>query len=156
LATGTIILTSNPTNGDTITLNGTTITFITAGIAGQPNQLVLGATVTDTATALQKYLAASTDHNLIQATYDVTNARITVTARSITTNGSNFILSARSGAIQIPTPTLIIPATAPAQFGRVKDWWTGTRTYLQQRVQQALSLPLDAQHMSQWLTDSVA
>lgn len=156
LATGTIILTSNPTNGDTITLNGTTITFISAGTAGQPNQLVLGATVTDTATALQKYLAASTDHNLIQATYDVTNTRITVTARSITTNGSNFILSARSGAIQIPAPTLIIPATAPAQFGRVKDWWTGTRTYLQQRVQQALSLPLDAQHMSQWLTDSVA
>ena len=44
----------------------------------------------------------------------------------------------------------------PAQFGRVKDWWTGTRAYLEQRVQQAQALNLNAQDLSTWLTNSVA
>jgi hypothetical protein len=147
LATGKFTLTSNPASGDTITINGTSLTFINAGVTPQPGQVALGATLTDTATALQQFLAQSTDHNIAQATYDlkVGTAVITVTARSSTTSGSSFTLSAISGAIQISAPTLVVPSSAPAQFGRVKDWWTATQSYLEQRAQQGKALETDAQ-----------
>ncbi len=60
--TSTITLASNPANNDTITINGTTITFVTSG--GTGNRVNIGASAAATSTALSSMLNASTDLNI--------------------------------------------------------------------------------------------
>ena len=63
----TITIGTNPANGDTITINGTVVTFVTSGASGL--QVNIGANATATATALQAMLSASGNANLIKAAY---------------------------------------------------------------------------------------
>ena len=46
-------------------------------------------------------------------------------------------------------------ATSTQQFGRVQDWWTATRAYLEQRVQQGVAQKLTGTALSTWLSNSV-
>ncbi|MGA2087006.1 MAG: hypothetical protein ABSG60_15965 [Terracidiphilus sp.] len=72
----TITVGTNPTAWDTITVNGTLVTFIVHGGTAVGNQVVLGTTAALTATALYTFLAASTDTNIAKATW--TNPSSTV------------------------------------------------------------------------------
>jgi hypothetical protein len=54
-----ITIVSNPASGDTVTINGTTVTFVTSG--GTGNQVNIGASAAATATALYTMLNASTN-----------------------------------------------------------------------------------------------
>lgn len=60
--TSSITLESNPVNNDTVTINGTVITFVTSGATG--NKVNIGANATATAKALYTMLKESTDKNL--------------------------------------------------------------------------------------------
>jgi len=62
-----ITIGTNPANGDTVTVNGTVVTFVTSGATG--NQVNLGGTAALTATALRTMLSASSDTNLVKSTY---------------------------------------------------------------------------------------
>lgn len=64
-----ITIGTQPSVGDTITINGTLITFIVNGGTPAGNQVALGSTAAQTATALYNFLAASNDANLVKATY---------------------------------------------------------------------------------------
>jgi pectate lyase-like protein len=60
--TSSITLAANPANNDTVTINGTVVTFVTSGATG--NEVSIGASAAATATALYSMLNASSDSNL--------------------------------------------------------------------------------------------
>lgn len=92
----TITIGTNPTTNDTITVNGMLITFIVNGGTPVGNQVALGTTATLTATALYTFLAASTDANIVKATY---------------TNPSNGVVLATAVAAGfVPWATTSVPA----------------------------------------------
>ena len=64
-----ITIGTNPAVGDTINVMGTTVTFIVNGGTPVGNQVALGSTAAATATALYTFLAASTDVNIVKATW---------------------------------------------------------------------------------------
>ena len=83
--TNTITVGTNPAVGDTITINGTLITFIVNGGTPAGNQVALGVTAAATATALQTFLTATTsDAGLAKALYTNPSSGV-VLATSITT-----------------------------------------------------------------------
>lgn len=76
-ATGTITVATNPSNGDTIIVNGSTVTFKTSATAA--GEVELGATASATAANLAAALNASTDPKIAAATYSAASAVVTVT-----------------------------------------------------------------------------
>jgi len=69
---------TNPTAADTITVNGTLVTFIVNGGTPVGNQVALGTTTTATATALYTFLAASADANIVKSTWTNPSAGVVV------------------------------------------------------------------------------
>jgi hypothetical protein len=97
-AYGTITLTQNPANGDTLTINGTVITFVAGAPVG--NQVQIGASNLATTAALVVFLNASADVNLALSTYAYINDVVTATARIYGTAGDAYTL-ATSNAVAI-------------------------------------------------------
>lgn len=77
VATGTLTVATNPSNNDTIVVNGQTITFKTA--AAGANEVTIGANAAGTAANLAAALTASTDADIAAAQYSVSGAVVTVT-----------------------------------------------------------------------------
>lgn len=97
-ASGTIQLTGQPTAGtDTVTVNGTSIAFVSALTTG--NQVLVGSSTQITAANLWAFLQNSTDTNIIKATYALNTSTNTITATyfEVGTVGNAFTL-AKSGA----------------------------------------------------------
>lgn len=70
-ATGFIFFSANPANNDTITLDGTVVKFVTSGATG--NQVNIGASLSATLTSLLTLLSASADPGLAKFTYSVSS-----------------------------------------------------------------------------------
>ncbi len=90
-AFGTITLTGNPANGNTVSIKGTTVTFVT-GTPG-PLQVEIGADADETAANLQAFLQASADANLAANTYNTIDEVTTITARVYGTAGNSYALT---------------------------------------------------------------
>lgn len=97
---GSVIVAAVPTDGDTLTIGGTVITF-----KAQPTPYTLppagvvyiGATTALTAQALLSYLQNSTDANLVKFTYSLSGSTITTTAAAIGTGGNALTLATSNG-----------------------------------------------------------
>lgn len=114
-ATGSIDFGGNPNNGDTVTLNGTTIEFVTGTATG--NQVTIGSTLADTLASLLSFVtgAAYTQLNgLDAATYslDPTNSFLLIQASNPGLLGNIFLLSA--SAATPSASTLLGGSTAVA------------------------------------------
>lgn len=118
-AAGTITLSGQPSPADTVTIKGTTVTFV----AGSPAalQVQIGADATATAAALQAFLAASADSNLAANTYNTIGLVTTITARvygtagnsyGLSKSGTNIAVSAANLAGGTASDTLTIQGTA--------------------------------------------
>ncbi len=94
-ATNTIELTGNPANGNSVVIQGTTVTFVT-GTPGA-GQVQIGVDAATTAASLQTYLAASADANLALMTYNTIGAITTITARAYGVAGNSYTLT-KTGA----------------------------------------------------------
>lgn len=94
-ASGNIAFAANPSNSDTIELNGVTWTFVTSGATGA--QTNIGATLSDTMTQLATDLNASVNASLTPATYTGTSTSISVTYDTVGTAGNAYTL--RSGTL---------------------------------------------------------
>lgn len=94
-ASATITLSANPSNLDTVTLNGTVITFVSGTPSG--SQVKIGASKEATMANLQVFLQASTDTQLVKCTYSTTLAVTTITYGVVGTVGNAFTLT-KSGA----------------------------------------------------------
>lgn len=98
-----IVFTGIPANGNTVVINGTTITFVTGTPSG--NQVQIGASAALTAAALQTFLAASTDANLILSTYSTTDTVTTLTAVLHGTAGNSYTLTKVGANISVSAAT---------------------------------------------------
>lgn len=90
-ASATINLTGNPANGDTVVIQGTTVTFVTGSPAG--NQVLIGANAAATAALLQTFLQNSADVNLALMLYNTIGAITTITARAYGVAGNSYTLT---------------------------------------------------------------
>ncbi|MGU2444435.1 DUF3383 family protein [Burkholderia cenocepacia] len=119
-ASGTVTLTANPAANDTVTINGTAVTFVAAAPVG--SQVLIGGSAAATAANLQAFLAASADANLSQCSYSTAGAVTTVTAIALGNAGNAITLAKSSAAITLSGATLaggvaastVSYATAPA------------------------------------------
>jgi hypothetical protein len=98
-ATGTITISTNPANGETIVVNGVTFTFRTA--APYPYDVLIGATATDTATNLAAKLNAYPDTRISVATYTPAAAVVTVQYKTAGTEGNAYTLVTGTAAAKV-------------------------------------------------------
>jgi hypothetical protein len=103
-ASGTITLSSNPTPGDTVTIQGTTVTFVGSSPVG--NQVLIGGSASATSANLQAFLEASADVNLALNLYSTLSNVTTVTARVYGTAGNAYTLAKVGAAITLSGATL--------------------------------------------------
>jgi hypothetical protein len=103
-ATGTITFSANPTANDTVTIGGTTVTFVAANPTG--NQVLIGTNDTATAANLWAFLINSTDTNIIKCTYTLNALVVTASYFQVGTAGNAFTLAKSSTAIAVSGATL--------------------------------------------------
>lgn len=89
---------------DTLTLNGTVLTFVSS--TPTTDQILVGPTATQTAANLQQYLAASQETNLVAATYSTSGLVTTITAVAAGTAGNAYTIAKSSSALSISGATL--------------------------------------------------
>lgn len=89
---------------DTVTVNGTAITFVPSNATG--NQVVVAPTAAGTAGNLQTFLEDSVDSNIDDATYSLDGTVITVTAVDTGTGGNSFTLAETGTSITVSGATL--------------------------------------------------
>lgn len=99
---------------DTLTVNGTALTFVAASPSG--HQILVGPTAAATAANLQTFLAASSDSNIIEGTYSTAGTVTTVTAADPGTAGNSFTLVKSSSHISLSGATLA-GGTVPSSVG---------------------------------------
>ena len=123
-ATGTITLTANPAANDTLTIQGTAITFVASSPVG--NQVVLGSSAALTFANLLTFLQQSLDTNIDQATYaQGTGNQVVVTDKTFGTAGNSFTLAKSSSAITLSASTLA-GGTQPSSVGYATSPGSGT------------------------------
>ncbi len=93
-ATNTIELTAQPSPGDTVTIQGSVVTFV-SGTPGAA-QVEIGTLVADTANNLLTFLQNSAIANIALMTYSKIGNIVTITARIYGTAGNSYTL-AKSG-----------------------------------------------------------
>ena len=107
-ATDAITFTTNPAAGQTITLNGTTVTFVASGATG--NQVNIGASLSATLTSLLTLLQASADTQIVKFTYNVTTnsqaPALELTAATAGTGGNALTVASTVAGATVLTPTL--------------------------------------------------
>jgi hypothetical protein len=90
-ASGTITVAALPADGDTVTIQGTVITFKAANPT--PTQVLIGADVNGTATNLTAFLLGSQDANIVKMNYSVAGAVVTATSKAYGTAGNAYTLA---------------------------------------------------------------
>lgn len=104
-ASGAVTFTANPTASQTISLGGSTVTFVATGAAD--NQVNIGANLAATMTALATMLNASADANLVKATYTATSTVLSVTYKTAGTGGNSFTLATNVTGATVSAATLL-------------------------------------------------
>ncbi|MBA4220165.1 MAG: exotoxin [Methylobacterium sp.] len=93
-AFGSYTFSGQPAPADAITINGTAVTFVASGAAG--NQVNIGASLPETLASLVAFLNESADANLEDCTYSVTGSVLYVVSKVAGTPG-NAITIAKTG-----------------------------------------------------------
>jgi flagellin len=78
-ATGTFVLTGNPSDGDTVTIGSTTYTFVTGSVSAA-NEVAVGSTVQDTLNNLEAAVNGGAGEGTLYGTGTVANAEATITS----------------------------------------------------------------------------
>lgn len=109
-AVGDITFAVNPLNLATITLNGTVVTFKAAGPLGA-NEVLIGATLADTLAALQVFLAASADAEIVkfETWIDPTDTKLLLKAAAAGAGGDALTIAA---SVATPSGATLTGGTA--------------------------------------------
>lgn len=110
VATGSITIATNPADGETILVNGKTVTFKTA-VVDAAAQVAIGANAAATAANLQVFLQASTDPLVAYASYTVAGAVVTVTYGAPVMFGSTGMKAAEGNLFTLVTGTAAAKVT---------------------------------------------
>jgi phage tail sheath gpL-like len=148
-ATDLITIAGNPTNTHTLTINGTTITWVTSGATGL--QVNIGSGAAANATALLALLNGSAglaDPNLSQCVYTASGATAILATAKIPGNVGNAIAIASTDSnVTVATPTLTggLEGAPHASWlwaagfsARVQPWLSDTTTGNVSRSQSGL------------------
>lgn len=103
-ATGSMIFANQPGVGATITLGTSVISFVSGTPSGL--QVQIGSTLLATMANLETFLSASTDNQISQCTYTMTNATLTITDKTAGTAGNSFALGTTVSGCSISGNTL--------------------------------------------------
>lgn len=103
-STGSFTFAGQPTNLDTITLNGTAVTFVTGTPAA--GQVQIGASLTATLANLLSYLQASVDTQLVKFKYYVVGSVLYVAAATAGSTGDTLTIAKSSTNITVSGATL--------------------------------------------------
>lgn len=100
-ATNTATFSVNPTANDTLTVNGSAITFVASGATGL--QVNVGSSLAVTLASLMSLLNTSADTQLVKFTYSLFGSVLTITANQTNagTAGNSFTLAKTSTAITV-------------------------------------------------------
>ena len=103
-ATGAITFAGQPSNNDTITLNGTAITFV----SGTPTsgQVQIGGSLSVTLASLKTLLSASSDAELVKFLYVVSGSVLYLQAAASGTGGNSLTLAKSGTNISVSGATL--------------------------------------------------
>lgn len=129
-----------PSNGDTVTLNGVVFTYVTGTPTG--NQIKIQGTLQGTIATLASAASASLDPLLTVASYvvDSSGVRLVITYKTIGTGGNSYTLAASTFGAHVSGGTLTgggttsgtVP-TATLTISPQTGTWPGVVTYFQQR-----------------------
>ncbi len=143
-ATGSLTFTVNPTNGQTIVLDGVTWTFVVSGATG--NETNIGLSLSATLTQLQTDLTASGNVSISLANYAATATVLTITYKTVGTAGNTYTLGAGTSGATASGPTLVggsnasTTPSATLEIGPTSGTYPGVNAYFQQRHFFACSL----------------
>lgn len=136
-ASGNLTFSTNPSNGQTIILNGVTWTFVTAGATG--NQTNIGISLAATLTALATNLNASGNASLTPASYTATATQLRILYQTVGSIGNTYTLAAGTAGDTVSSSTLTggtdgtsVPS-ATLDVGPNSGTYPGVVTYFQQR-----------------------
>lgn len=121
---------------DTLTVNGTAITFVAVAPSG--SQVLVAPTVAGTAANLLTFLSASVDSNIDKMTYTLALTLITVTAVVSGTAGNAYTLAKSSSHITISGGTLS-GGVVPSSVGYATSAGSGTDISAQLKMTAALA-----------------
>lgn len=110
VASGTITITTQPIAGETIIVNGATFTF-RAGTAPLPDDVLIGAAASNTATNLAAKLNASMDPRIATATYTVAASVVTVKYGSALIYGTDGMKGTEGNSFTLLTGTAAAKVT---------------------------------------------
>jgi phage tail sheath protein FI len=103
-ATGELIFSAQPGVGSTLNLNGSTVSFVSGAPSGL--QVQLGANLAATMTALQTFLAASSDTQIVKNTYATTDATVVITNKTPGAAGNAYTLGGTVTGLSLSGTTL--------------------------------------------------
>jgi hypothetical protein len=103
-ASGGITIPTQPTANQTLSIGGTTVTFVATGATG--NQVNIGANVAATLVALAAFLNASADVNISKATYTVVGSVLQVSFDVPGAGGNSFPLATNVTGASVSGSTL--------------------------------------------------
>lgn len=126
-ATGTVTLAVNPNNNDTLTLNGTVITFVSGTPTG--SQVKIGASKEATAANLQLFLNATVVVGLLTASYTMAggSAILSIQYNTVGTGGNGYTLAeSTAGARIVISAATLLGGTAASSVGYATAASAGT------------------------------
>jgi hypothetical protein len=136
-STGSLLFGSNPTNGQTIVLDGVTWTFVTSGATG--NQTNIGGSTTATLATLATDLTASSNANLQLANYSASGPVLDVEYKTVGTIGNSYTLGAGTSGATLSGATLrggtdaSVTPSGTLVIGPESGTYPGVNVYFQQR-----------------------
>lgn len=123
-ATGLVQFSGNPAPADTLTLNGTVVTFVASGATG--TQVNIGNNLPATLQNLITMLQASADAQLVKFSYVLGASSLALTAVTAGTAGNSLTLAKTSTVITLSGATLTGGAAAGAPGITLFGKYTGT------------------------------
>jgi hypothetical protein len=137
-ASGTVTLAANPTNNNTIIINGVTFTFRTT--AALATEVTIGATAAATAANLAKVLNLSGNALVSVAKYSAASTVVTVTYADYGVVGNAFTLAAGTSGATVSGATL----SGGVDITRARvDVATGTSISLLKNAKKLVLHPID-------------
>ena len=135
-ASGTLTFGGNPTNGQTIVLDGVTWTFVTSGATGNETNLS-AVNLAGTLTQLQADLTASPNTDIALANYAASSTVLTITYKTQGVAGNAYTITGGTSGATPSAGTLTGgidgSMAASLEIGPTSGTYPGVNAYFQQR-----------------------
>lgn len=138
-ASGNISFTGNPSPGDTVTVNGVSIEFVSSSPSG--NEVLIGGTDQITAANLNTFLINSNSPNILEGQYSISGLVISVSYYQVGVAGNSFTLAKSSSALTVSGATLS-GGTNPSSVSYATPPGSGQDVSTLMGLTAALALPL--------------